>query len=175
MAWLWSGKKSRWQYWLPGLCLKAEKVSCLKDVNVTLHTYQWISQTGFSSLRTSKLDGKWGLGVTSTTWSSTVMPSLGAQGPRPWPWLACLTPQGRGFKGCVWKRPAKTRTSRRGNRKGLPAEASCRGFLQSVPGESSVMEGGGLARAGRGQVGQVYTASLCLQVSCPSCSPLLST
>ena len=59
-------QKSGLQYWLPGLCLKAEKVSCLKDVNVTLHTYQWISQTGFSSLRTSKLDGKWGLGVTST-------------------------------------------------------------------------------------------------------------
>ena len=80
-------QKSGWQCWLPGLCLKAEKVCCLKDVNVTLHTYQWISQTGFSNLRTSKLDGKWGLGVTSTlqaescTWSSTVTPLLGAQAP----------------------------------------------------------------------------------------------
>ena len=80
-------QKSGWQCWLPGLCLKAEKVSCLKDVNVTLHTYQWISQTGFSNLRTSKLDGKWGLGVTSTLqaesciWSSTVTPLLGHKPP----------------------------------------------------------------------------------------------
>ena len=120
-------QKSGWQCWLPGLGLKAENVSCLKAVNVTLHTHQWISQTGFSSLRTSKLDGKWGLGVPSTlqaescTWSSTVTPLLGAQGPRLW--LARLTPQGRGFKGCAWKRPAKTRASRRGNGNGLPAEA----------------------------------------------------